>query len=420
MRLTLLFLLAILTECLFAQGTFKPEPPPDPKALNKVTVTCEPEGAANLSGTGYYDAGTEITINQSSTSGNYRFEKWTLNGEDYYTNEWYSYFYFTVPEGESEFVAHYTDLRTIRADVHIQCEPANSGCNVNYSNTTLEQGYSLDLYTDGPASYEFLGWYKDDQKISDDKYFWFTMPTPCEETTLVAKWKFNPILPSDPKDETLYEITGVASPAEGGSIIGGKEYKENATATLFAKANENWEFVMWQDGNIENPREIYVYGDASYTAIFRNIATSYKTLSFSCYPKNACSFNRGDSDGKLVFIGEEVTLETYRSQGFEFLGWYEGDTKVSETEYYNFTMPDRNYTLVARYIYKPVSPVDPKDYENPTGLTNTYLETEDLVDIYDSMGQVIAIGANPKTISQLIRGVYIVKSKSSIKKVIIK
>ncbi len=67
---------------------------------------------------------------------------------------------------------------------------------------------------------------------------------------------------------TMYTITVVASPADGGTVTGSGTYEEGANATITATANEGYTFTQWQDGNTESTRTITVTGNATYTATF--------------------------------------------------------------------------------------------------------------------------------------------------------
>ena len=75
-------------------------------------------------------------------------------------------------------------------------------------------------------------------------------------------------------------------------------------------------------------------------------------------PEGACSFSR--TSGAKCEGGTNPTVTAYASQGFVFQGWYNGDTKISESTTLNtFTMPTVNTTLTAKFIYNPTLPGDP-------------------------------------------------------------
>lgn len=68
-----------------------------------------------------------------------------------------------------------------------------------------------------------------------------------------------------------YTITVNANDPAMGTVTGGGVYEVNTTATLTATPAEGHVFVSWSDGNVENPRQIVVTGDATYTATFEKI-----------------------------------------------------------------------------------------------------------------------------------------------------
>ena len=55
-----------------------------------------------------------------------------------------------------------------------------------------------------------------------------------------------------------------------------------------------------------------------------------------------------DSENKVT-AGESITVTTAAQEGYAFLGWYQGDTRVSGELDYTFTMPEENITLVPRW-----------------------------------------------------------------------
>lgn len=72
------------------------------------------------------------------------------------------------------------------------------------------------------------------------------------------------------KDNYTALIT-VNCDTEMGTVEGGGIYNHGDTASLFATANEGYEFVQWSDGVEYDLRSITVTGSATYTAIFEKI-----------------------------------------------------------------------------------------------------------------------------------------------------
>lgn len=72
---------------------------------------------------------------------------------------------------------------------------------------------------------------------------------------------------------TVHTVVVNVNDAAMGSAEGGGLYTNGATATLSATPNQYYSFTRWDDGNTDNPREVTVKGDATYTAIF-NVAVN--------------------------------------------------------------------------------------------------------------------------------------------------
>lgn len=65
-----------------------------------------------------------------------------------------------------------------------------------------------------------------------------------------------------------YTITTEVDPVGAGTVAGGGTYPEGTEVTLTATANTGYIFSQWQDGNTDNPRQVIVNGDETYTAYF--------------------------------------------------------------------------------------------------------------------------------------------------------
>ncbi|MBQ5873747.1 MAG: leucine-rich repeat domain-containing protein [Bacteroidales bacterium] len=72
-------------------------------------------------------------------------------------------------------------------------------------------------------------------------------------------------------DINTYTITANVENSVMGSVNGGGEYDYGTTATLTAIPNSCFIFVAWNDGNTDNPRNITVSEDATFTASFEAI-----------------------------------------------------------------------------------------------------------------------------------------------------
>lgn len=57
--------------------------------------------------------------------------------------------------------------------------------------------------------------------------------------------------------------------------------------------------------------------------------------------------------------GTSVYLRAYGNTGYRFVNWLQGDSVVSTSSSFNYTMPAKNVTLTAVFKYNPDSPADP-------------------------------------------------------------
>jgi hypothetical protein len=104
--------------------------------------------------------------------------------------------------------------------------------------------------------------------------------------------------------EDMYYVYAVPNNPNMGSVTGSndyqkrngkpdpvfkREYAANSLATITAIPNTGYRFVGWGDGNIDNPREFTVTGDAIFKAIF-DYATGIEdieTSTITIYPNPA-------------------------------------------------------------------------------------------------------------------------------------
>ena len=119
--------------------------------------------------------------------------------------------------------------------------------------------------------------------------------------------------------------------------------------TLTATANSGYTFVGWYDGDIKlSSNSSYTFTmpakDIIYTAKFRQ--NSY-TLSTTTNLSDAGTYTQYSSSSKTA--GTSITLTATANTGYTFVGWYDGDTKLSSNSSYTFTMPAKNVNYQARY-----------------------------------------------------------------------
>ncbi|MEE0895187.1 MAG: leucine-rich repeat protein [Bacteroidales bacterium] len=93
-----------------------------------------------------------------------------------------------------------------------------------------------------------------------------------------------------------------------------------STGTLTATANEGYRFVIWNDGNTDNPRTVALTSDTSFTAIFAlidesSLSEDAEFAELSVYPnptRGKVSFNQAIEKIEVIDLSGK-TLQTYEN-----------------------------------------------------------------------------------------------------------
>ena len=212
----LLALLVLLPAA--AQDGYDPANPPEPYVSYQLTVSCQPAEAATVSGGGKYRQGTSVTIKASAKT-NYTFQYWTLNGEK--IEETKVQFKYTTRNQDDVFVAVYEytppqdppynpnnppepvvitkpdtpDVPTTYK-LYLTAEPEDGGTIDRESGTASEAGTEISLKATPKENFYFTGWYKDGELLSETATYTYIMPE--QNATLVARFKYDPSVPSEP------------------------------------------------------------------------------------------------------------------------------------------------------------------------------------------------------------------------------
>ena len=101
------------------------------------------------------------------------------------------------------------------------------------------------------------------------------------------------------------------------------EIDDGATVHLIATADAGSHFVQWADGNTDNPRDITVIGDATYTAVFE--ADGGGTLPTKC----TATIYAGDCNNPFIGefnTGSQLSINAVPKEGYKFKRWTDGNT----------------------------------------------------------------------------------------------
>ena len=184
--------------------------------------------------------------------------------------------------------------------------------------------------------YIFSGWFDDQVKISDTAEYTFTML--AKNIQYEAKWqksKFTVSLTTDIKEIFL---------------IGGGEYEWGTTIDVSIEKNEKFIFIKWVD---EHENVVSQYASFEYVVPKKDI-TLVAVFEEITYPNELSVINDNSdagvvTDGGMYYAGEEVELRATANEGYVFIGWYQGETFISDKTNYYFTMPDTFTEYTAKW-----------------------------------------------------------------------
>ena len=145
-----------------------------------------------------------------------------------------------------------------------------------------------------------------------------------------------------------YTVTVAANPVEGGTVAGGGTYLQGETCTLTAEAAEDYQFIHWtENGEVVSTDASYsfeVNGNRNLVAVFGSTIPVSITVS--------ANLARGGSvsGGGAFLYGATCTVTATPNPNYNFTGWTEDGTLVSEDLEYSF-MVTTGRVLVANFIY---------------------------------------------------------------------
>ena len=152
-----------------------------------------------------------------------------------------------------------------------------------------------------------------------------TVPCGCLEAYTASDWRevfsrniYDSILISE---DLSFELSVSANDETYGSVAIGSS--SCAVRTLTAIANEGYNFVIWNDGNTENPRTVSITSDTAFVAIFAEVvSTPTITLTVNDETMGSASY---------TLDGNTAVLTATANEGYNFVIWNDGNSENPRT-----------------------------------------------------------------------------------------
>ena len=190
------------------------------------------------------------------------------------------------------------------------------------------------------TGHTFLGWYIGEIQLTDKNGKSLVAWNRSSDATVTAKWQAND-----------YAVTLKTNYSSAGTVAGGGDHKYGSSVTITARTSSGYTWLGWYDKDGELVTDSLSYNftmgfDVTYTAKW-----TYYTVTTTKNDGDAGTVTNY-SDTKIT-VGNTVTITATTYLGYDWSGWYDGDTLVTKELSYSFVMPEQNLSFTAKWEMKP-------------------------------------------------------------------
>ena len=281
-----------------------------------INVYASPADGGTVTGGGDYHYGDVVTLT-ATPNANFDFQGWDDGIIDNPRT-------ITVT-GNATYTAIFSEQGAVYYAITANVDPEGAG--IVTGDGTYEAGTEITLTATANPGYTFDHW--NDGSTQNPRTITVT-------TSMNFTAYFN---------HNTYIITVVANPSNAGTVSGGGPFYYGDYAMLMATPYSGYDFVGWSDGSSENPHQVLVTGNATYTATFSQGGATYYTVSTYVSPTDA-----GSVTGAGTYpAGTTITLTATANEGYNFDRWNDGNTQNPRTITVNNNMSFTAYFTAGQY-----------------------------------------------------------------------
>jgi len=264
-------------------------------------------------------AGQTVMLSQKPANC-YNFSSWSSPDVTITNNS------FVMPAKDVTVTANYTVI-----PYTVSAAPNNPSYGTVTGSNTYDCGSTATLTAVPNTGYTFVGWYENGSVVSTNTTYTFPVSGPRTLEARFSAIQYTITLKSNP--------TGAGSPSASPNPA-----NVGQTVTLSANPGSCYNFSNWTTPagvTITNNQFVMpaqnVTATANYTVKSHTISLSVNNSAYGTV-----------SGGGSYNCGSSATVVATPATGYNFLGWYEGTTRVSTNATYTFTV-NGNRTLQARF-----------------------------------------------------------------------
>ena len=319
------------------------------RRVRTVTAFVNPELSGVVTGAGNYNEGDLVKMIAFPSNG-WRFVNWTENNNVLSADSIYS---FNILFNRA-ITGNFTKKKYA---IVLSINPEGSG-NLNGAGE-YHHGDIVTVSTSANEGWVFKNWTENEQNISSNSTYSFTISSPRNFTANYEKKK--------------YTITTSAFPIAGGTTAGGATYSHGDTVTIVAtpKSSDGYDFINWtENGSEVSTNNTFTFLADNNRTLVANFRLRTYSILLSAYPANSGSVTGGNT----YTHGQNVVAQASPSSGWLFVNWTEDNVNVSNNSTYGF-IANKNRTLTANFskdIYSISSVSSPLEAGSISGTGSFY------------------------------------------------
>lgn len=287
----------------------------------------------------YYDNKNNLLDSKTAYTGNEFTANYTPNIVGYTFNSWKDGNGKTFVSGMLwQPLSLYADCT---ANSYTVTFDANGGNALTEMSKLVTYGKVYTFAVPMRTGYSFLGWYYGTMQLTDPKGASLMNWNYAANTTVTAQWQAND-----------YEVTLTLNDDNAGTVTGEGNHKYDSSVTITAKTNNGYTWLGWF--NDENE---CISNDVTYTFIM-GFDISYNAKWIKCPVTIEKTIdNAGEVTGLegATVINKETTISARTNSGYTWIGWYHGQTKLTDEYSYTFILTDVPVTYTAKWINAPTA-----------------------------------------------------------------
>ncbi len=227
-------------------------------------------------------------------------------------------------------------------------------------NKKASAGELIKLTATVKSGYTFKGWYIENERVSI--FLEYTHVMKSKDTTIEARFDHCTLTTLSSTDDN--GLAGTYTKLNEEKIRPGQK------VTLTATNNPGYNFVGWYIKNTCISKEKNYIFEMKETDVTIEARYNYYTLTvYSSSSNYGLAGKFDEKKSEKISVGETVSLAASANAGYNFDGWYIGQTLISESPDYAFVMKAENTTIQAKFSSYTVTT---QCFSNDNGLAGSY------------------------------------------------